>query len=70
MNWALASTTVGRERQIEALERFLAGAGQSLRRLLVEGEAGPGTTAVSPLNRSAGRGSLVAPSRSIDGAIR
>ena len=46
MSVALASTTVGREREIEAIERFLAGARQGFRALLLEGEAGIGKTTI------------------------
>lgn len=46
MGVALASTTVGREREIDAIERFLAGARQGFRALLLEGEPGIGKTTV------------------------
>src|SRR5262245_45303244 len=46
MSSVLASTTVGREREIEAIERFLDGARQGFRALLLEGEAGIGKTTI------------------------
>src|SRR5262245_3400179 len=46
MSVALANTTVGREREIEAVERFLAGSRDGFRALLLEGEAGIGKTTI------------------------
>jgi DNA-binding CsgD family transcriptional regulator len=46
MSVALASTTIGRERELEAIGRFLAGARRGFRALLLEGEPGIGKTTI------------------------